>query len=206
MSLIDEILEPYAELENSVNLLMKELFSETCGMCTACCCRADICEEAIESAFLSKLLKRQGLGSNDMDDRYGWLDLNGCSLDYGRPPICYAYFCDQLISRLPDDDTRLAARKLGQIMDHVGKDALGDWNLVDIKHNDDLDKVSVDQLFQRLGEAQTAFQIIEQYMQSGRFNRADREILAALSGHRSFLSHREKRQRQRGPDRIPYWI
>lgn len=182
MSLIDEILEPYAELENSVNLLMKELFSETCGMCTACCCRADICEEAIESAFLSKLLKRQGLGSNDMDDRYGWLDLNGCSLDYGRPPICYAYFCDQLISRLPDDDTRLAARKLGQIMDHVGKDALGDWNLVDIKHNDDLDKVSVDQLFQRLGEAQTAFQIIEQYMQSGRFNRADREILAALSG------------------------
>ena len=181
MSPIDEILKPYAELESSVNLLMKELFSETCGMCTACCCRADICEEAIESAFLSKLLKRQGLDANDMDDRYGWLDLNGCSLDYGRPPICYAYFCDQLLSRLPDDDARLAAQKLGQLMDHVGKDALGNWTLVDIKNNDDLDKVSVDELSRRLEEAQEALQIIEQYMQSGRFNRADREILDALS-------------------------
>jgi hypothetical protein len=181
MSLIDEVLEPYAALENSVNLLMKQLFSTTCGMCTACCCRADICEEALESAFLSKLLKRQGLGANDLDDRYGWLDLNGCSLEYGRPPICYSYFCDQLLSRLPDDDARYAAQKLGQLMDHVGKDALGDWNLVDIKNADDLDKVSVDELFQRLEEAQEAFQLIEQYLESGRFNRADREVLDALS-------------------------
>lgn len=181
MDPIDEILEPYAELENSVNQLMKELFSETCGMCTACCCRADICEEALESAFLSKLLKRQGLGENDLDDRYGWLDLNGCSLDYGRPPICYAYFCDQLLSRLPDDDVRLVARKLGRLMDHVGKDALGDWSLVDIKNADDLDKVPVDGIFQRLEEAQEAFLVIEQYMQSGRLSAAEHGILSAFS-------------------------
>ena len=181
MSEIDDILKPYADLENAVNLMMKELFSTTCGMCTACCCRADICEEALESAFLSKLLARQGLGPNNLDDRYGWLDLNGCSLEYGRPPICYSYFCDQLLSRLPDDEARYAAQKLGQLMDHVGADALGDWNLVDIKNADDLDRVSVDDLFRRLEQAQEGFSIIEQYMQSGRFNRADREVLDALS-------------------------
>ena len=134
MNSIEDLLEPYAELENSINQRMKELFSETCGMCTACCCRADICEEAMESAFLSRLLEKQGLSAIDMDDRYGWLDLNGCSLEYGRPPICYAYFCDQLLERLPDDESRLSARVLGQMMDHIGRNALGNLHLVEIKN------------------------------------------------------------------------
>ena len=112
MHSIDDILEPYAELERSVRSLMTELFSETCSMCTACCCRADICEEATQSAFLSRLLKKQGLTEKDMDDRIGWLDLSGCTLKYGKPPICYAYFCDQLLARLPDDDTRYATTVL----------------------------------------------------------------------------------------------
>ena len=105
MTVMSDILKPYADLEHSIQQLMTQLCSETCGMCTACCCRADICEEATSSAFLSLLLERQGLTADDMDDRFGWLDLNGCSLDYGRPPICYAYFCNELLSDLPDDES-----------------------------------------------------------------------------------------------------
>ncbi len=178
---IDDILDPYAELEASIRQLMTQLFSETCGICTACCCRADICEEATESPFLAKLLERQGLSSVDMDDRYGWLDLNGCLLEYGRPPICYAYFCDQLLARLPDDDARLAARVLGQMMNHIGANVLGSLHLVEIKNPDDLDKVSVNSLFQRLEEAQAAFGVIEEYIQSGRLSAADHETLARIS-------------------------
>ena len=181
MNSIEDLLMPYAELERSVNHRMKELFSETCGMCTACCCRADICEEAMESAFLSKLLEKQGLSANDMDDRYGWLDINGCSLEYGRPPICYAYFCDQLLTRLPDDESRLSARVLGQLMDHIGRNALGDLHLVEIKNPNDLNQVSADELFKRLEEARAAFEVIEEYLQSNRINAADREILAHIS-------------------------
>jgi hypothetical protein len=180
MNSIEDILEPYAELEQSVGSLMTELFSETCGMCTACCCRADICEEALASAFLSMLLKQQGLSEKDLDDRYGWLDMHGCSLEYGRPPVCYTYFCDELLARLPDDEARLATRTLGRLMAHVGKDALGSWHLVEIVNPDDLAKVSVDELFHRLEEAQAALEVIEGCIQSGRLRAADHEILAAI--------------------------
>lgn len=135
----------------------------------------------MESAFLSKLLEKQGLSAIDMDDRYGWLDLNGCSLEYGRPPICYAYFCDQLLERLPDDESRLSARVLGQLMDHIGRNALGNLHLVEIKNPSDLNQVSTDELFKRLEEAQAAFEVIEEYLQSNRINAANREILAHIS-------------------------
>ena len=177
---INDILKPYAELEASIRQRVVELFSETCGSCTACCCRADICEEALESAFLSKLLELQGLSMADMDDRYGWLDLDGCSLEYGRPPICYAYFCDELLARLPDDEDRLTAQVLGKLMDHVGKNALGNLHLVEIRNPTDLEKVDPDGLFQRLEEAQAAFEVIEEYLQAGRLSAADRATLAAI--------------------------
>lgn len=181
MQTIEQLLQPYAELEISVRTLMTELFSDTCGLCTACCCRADICEEACHSAFLSLLLERQGVSPADMDDRIGWLDLNGCTLVYGKPPICYEYFCDQLLARLPDDEARLAARVLGKLMDHVGKDAGDGCHLVEIMNPADLDKVSVDAVSLRLEEAKEAFDVIEQYMQTGRLNRADLEVLAAIA-------------------------
>jgi hypothetical protein len=180
MQPIDDILEPYAELEKSVRSLMAELFSESCGMCTACCCRADICEETTQSAFLSKLLVKQDLSADDMDDRIGWLDLHGCSLEYGKPPICYEYFCDQLLARLPDEEARFSARILGKLMDYVGQNALGSWHLVEIMNVNDLGKVSIDMLTQRLDEAVLAFEAIEEYMQAGRLTASNREALAII--------------------------
>ena len=115
-----------------------------------------------------------------MDDRYGWLDLSGCSLEYGRPPICFAYYCGQLLARLPDDEARFSARILGQLMSHVGKNALGEWHLTEIKNPADLENVSIDDLFQRLEEAQAAFEVIEGYIESGRLSASDREILSAI--------------------------
>ncbi|MDF7800778.1 hypothetical protein P4C99_14985 [Pontiellaceae bacterium B1224] len=178
---MQKMLNAYAELEHSIRNLMTELFSETCGMCTACCCRADICEEATGSAFLSLLLKKQGLSERDMDEKYGWLDLHGCSLEYGRPPICYAYYCDQLLSRLPDDETRFSARILGNLMQHIGENALGGWHLVEIMDSKDLEKLDYPTLFQRLEESQAAFHVIEGFMQSGRLTAADHEVLNVIT-------------------------
>ncbi len=180
MTLIDDILEPYAELELSIQELMTMLFSETCGMCTACCCRADICEEAIQSAFLSKLLENQGLSITQMDDRYGWLDTDGCSLKYGRPPICYIYFCGELLARLPTDEDRYTARILGSLIDHIGKDALEGGHLTEIINPEELNKVSTDDLFQRLKEAHAALEVIKDYLHSGRLSLSDRKILSII--------------------------
>ena len=180
MNSITDILEPYAELEISVRTLMTNLFSETCGLCTACCCRADICEEATRSPFLSLLLEKQGLSVKKMDDRFGWLDVNGCALEYGRPPICYDYFCDELIDRLPDDDARLVARTLGRLMGHVGQNALNEWHLVEIMNPVDLEKVDFDQLSQKLEEALAAFEVVEEYIQTGRLSRVNHETLSVI--------------------------
>jgi len=178
--LINDILKPYAELERSVRSLMTELFSETCGMCTACCCRADICEEATGSAFLSLLLEQQELSADDMDDRFGWIDLHGCSLEYGRPPICYIYFCDELLARLPDDDSRHVAETLGRLMNHIGQNAIGEWHLVEIMDAKDLEKVDPAPLSRRMEEARSAFDVIEKYILSGRLSAADRETLSEI--------------------------
>ena len=181
MNSIDDLLLPYSELETAVRDLMAQLFSDTCGMCTACCCRADICEEAIESAFLSRLLKQQGLSAEDMDDRIGWLDLSGCTLKYGKPPICYSYFCGQLLARLPDDETRLATRVLGKLMHHIGQRALGDWNLTEIQRVEDLEKINLAEITERLNEAQTALDVITTFVSSGRLDKSDYQILSTIT-------------------------
>lgn len=178
---LESILDAYIALENSVRQLQTHLFSETCGLCTACCCRADICEETVQSAFLSLLLKRQERTAGEMDDRYGWLDLHGCSLDYGRPPVCYAFFCDELLARLPDDETRWVIRILGRLMDYVGEHAVNDWHLVEIMNLDDLELVDTDALSLRLEEAAAAFDVIEQYVETGRLLKSDRDLLAAFA-------------------------
>lgn len=179
-STIETIMPPYIELESRISQLMKRLFSDICGLCTACCCRVDICEEATQSAFLSQLLTQQGLEEKDLDDRFGWLDQNGCSLEYGRPPICYAYFCDQLLARLPDEETRYATRVLGRLIDYVGENALNEWHLVEIMDAADLMKVDTDALSLRLEQAQQACRIVEQFIETGRLVKEDYLILSAI--------------------------
>jgi len=177
----DLFVEKYVELESAVRQRMTELFSESCGICTACCCRADICEEAGESAFLARLLEMQGLRADDMDERYGWLDLHGCSLEYGRPPVCYAYFCDELLADMQDDDLRFAARVLGKLINHIGIKARGGLHLVEIMDPADLENLNFDRLSRRLDQAVAAFHAIERYLDTGRFSAADREIVSKIS-------------------------
>ena len=181
MTDLDHLIERYSDLEYGIREKMAQLFCGICGMCTACCCRADICEEATQSAFLSLLLKKQGLSKDKMDEKYGWLDLHGCSLDYGRPPVCYSYYCDELLERLPDDEARLSAKILGNLIFHIGRNALGGWHLVEIMDPKDLEKVDYPQLFQCLKEAEVAYSVIDDYLQSGRLSLADRSVLETIT-------------------------
>ncbi|QBG47114.1 hypothetical protein EGM51_06785 [Verrucomicrobia bacterium S94] len=181
MPYLEKLIEEYAALECDIREVMTHLFSGICAMCTACCCRADICEEALESAFLAHLLEKQDLGEKDMDDRFGWLDLTGCSLDYGRPPVCYAYYCDQLLARLPDDTSRYAANVLGKLIHHIGQRALNSRHLVEIMDPDDLEKINLNRLSLRLEEARSAFEVIKSFLSTGMLNKADRDVLAVIT-------------------------
>ena len=173
----------YAGLERAVGRLMSEWCGESCGLCTVCCCRADICEEALHSPFLARLLQAEGLSERQLDDRYGWRDLHGCTLACGRPPVCYAYFCDELLENLPDETARMALRTLGMLMQHIGEKALNGQHLVEIMDAAALQQVDCARLFRRLAEARAAFEVIEAFTRLGRLTHADRAVLGRISAN-----------------------
>ncbi len=180
MNPVETIINPYIRLECDIRELMSRLFSSTCGLCTACCCRADICEETTQSAFLSLLLNKQGRSAETMDDRYGWLDIHGCALEYGRPPVCYAFFCDELLARLPDEETRWVVRILGRLINYIGESAVGDTHLVELQTLEDLEAADLAGITTRLEEAQAVLEIVEEYVENGHLGAAERDILGKI--------------------------
>lgn len=181
MESLESFLSDYAAFESTIRSVMIQLFSGTCGLCTACCCRVDICEEAHQSAFLSLLLAKQGLSAGEMDDRFGWLDLHGCSLKYGRPPVCYTYFCDELLARIPDEQSRWIVRTLGRLIDYIGENAMKGSHLVEISNPSDLENLDIPALYTRLEEAQGGFEVIEQFLETGLLSKAERDLLVTFA-------------------------
>ena len=166
MNSIEELFEPYARLESILLERLADWIGSVCGICTVCCCRADICEEALESAFLSRLLIKQGLDETEMSEQYGWLMPSGCRLRFGRPPICHAYFCDQLLARLPDPETREVISLLGMLPYHIGVGALGELHLTEIRDPADLERVDFSRLEQQLAEAKGALSGVDEFFRT----------------------------------------
>jgi hypothetical protein len=180
MNKLEEFLEPYIEFEIRVREQMNTLFGETCGMCTACCCRADVCEETLASPFLKQLLTRQEKTAADLDDRYGWLDTYGCTLEYGRPPVCYTYYCGDLLSIAPDEETRQVITTFGRLIEYVGEEAYEHWHITEIMTPNALEQINIDQLHERLETATEVLDIIEEFFQTGRLTLADRDLMETI--------------------------
>lgn len=171
-------IDRYVELEQVVQQLIACRCADFCELCTACCCRADICEEALESPFLQRVHRRLRLDS----DRYGFLDTAGCTLPAGRPPVCYAFFCDELLAAQEDDFQRDLLRVLGHLVSLVGEKALGTAHLVELMDDDQLDQVDFAKLTARVDRALDAAEQIRAGMQTGRLDAAAREFLERLAG------------------------
>lgn len=171
---LKHLLENYAELERGVQKLVSEQCFSMCSFCTtACCCRADLCEEALESPFLRLLHRRNELES----DRYGFLIETGCALKTGRPPICYEFFCDDLLGTLPNNLYRKMIRILGMLPTHAGQNAFGETHLVEIMRLEDLDGVAFQCLETQLQESFQALEILRAFFNEKTLpNDADRVL------------------------------
>ncbi|MFA7256500.1 MAG: hypothetical protein WC047_02870 [Kiritimatiellales bacterium] len=159
-SRLKNLLEEYAGLERGVQELVSAQCGPVCGLCTvACCCRADICEEALESPFLRLLHKQDTLDS----DRYGFLTETGCALPAGRPPICYEFFCEELLNSLPDEKCRELLKILGRLPTHAGQNALGDAHLVEIMQKAELEHLAFQRLEKQLQESFQCLEILRRF-------------------------------------------
>jgi hypothetical protein len=93
-----DLLDRYICLEREIQTLVSPLVRGYCAACAGVCCKREICKESIESEFLSILVAKQGVR---YDDRSGWLGPAGCRLEYGRPLVCYEFFCEDIQNSPP---------------------------------------------------------------------------------------------------------
>ncbi|NCC51849.1 MAG: hypothetical protein EOM20_11610 [Spartobacteria bacterium] len=156
------VIRRYARVEQDIRALVQERCSHICGLCPVICCRYDICEEVGDSPFLSLL---QALYTPDeyMDDRYGWLGGAGCLLTCGRPPVCYAFFCDELLACFEDARERYILETLGRLIGYIGDRALGRRHLVEITDREQLHKLNLKRIMKRTEEAHEVYRIIRDY-------------------------------------------
>ena len=173
------LIEEYATLERSVQELVSAQCRKACELCTACCCRADLCEEALESPFLRAVHGRSELDS----DRYGFLTENGCGLKIGRPPVCYEFFCDELMATQPDDLHRDVLLVLGRLPTYAGENAHGEEHLVEIMQAEDLEHLAFQRLEKQFQNAREALDCICAFYNEGalpeHFHRALSRITVA---------------------------
>jgi hypothetical protein len=91
---LGQLLDRYICLEKKIQKLIYPLSKNYCSKCHGKCCSEQICKESTESVFLSMLVEKQSI---QYDNRNGWLGTSGCRLDYGRPLVCYEFFCEDLL-------------------------------------------------------------------------------------------------------------
>jgi hypothetical protein len=92
-STLIEIRKVHIEIEHYLQQLAAHSSSNECSTCTNVCCREEFCRESKTSDFLRFIL---GDKIVDYHEKNGWLDKSsGCTITYGRPFVCYEFFCSQ---------------------------------------------------------------------------------------------------------------
>lgn len=174
-----QILEKYAAFETAVRRQISDFCAPHCSVCALVCCRAEFCRENIDSPFLS-LLSSEIQCDAAYNAACGWLTSSGCALSAGRPPVCYQFNCDKILTSLPDDLNRYLIRVLSDLVPHIGKRALGNRHLVEIMDPAQLKKVKHGRFEKRLGESRNALQVIQSYKRQGFLPASARPILSKI--------------------------
>jgi len=87
------IRDVHIEVEFILQSLAALQDDKPCASCTNVCCKEVMCRESIDSDFLRFLLGH--LVEGYIADAGWYVPGSGCRLSYGRPLVCYEYFCDK---------------------------------------------------------------------------------------------------------------
>jgi hypothetical protein len=133
------LFDRYVCLEREVQKRVSPIVHRYCAVCAGECCKIEICKESIESMFLFALVKKQGIR---YDDRSGWLGAAGCKLEYGRPPVCYDFFCDDIMAN--KSFQALQIRKITRDFVSIGNKVYANTHLICVADLDVLTPKKID--------------------------------------------------------------
>ena len=156
-------MKKYAAFEAEVNAYAIAIYLNHCATCKGICCKADYCEESITSPFLRRL-RQHFVPDAVYDSERGWLTKTGCALPVGRPPVCHQYLCDTILSIRSEPEFRYALTLLSNLVNHIGKKALGRKHIVELQEFSELKRINFTRFEKQLDEAQTAFKRVRVYL------------------------------------------
>jgi hypothetical protein len=165
---MDELIEAYGKLEHRILRLTTRLNGEYCRACEGGCCRLDICEESEQSLFLSRV-RRYFNEPLHISSTLGWKESNGCALQTGRPPVCYEFYCDELLEQQSSPLERWILEVTGRLLTFAGEKALPGLHLVEIERSEDLNRIQTRQLLKQVRRAAQALDALEQFAETRRF-------------------------------------
>jgi hypothetical protein len=119
------LFQKYLSLEKDIQKRTKQISEHFCKECTSKCCKEEMCRESIESKFLYILIEKQNV---DYDRQKGWIGPSGCRLNYGRPLVCYEFFCERILF-----NNNFRASDIQQIIKEfisIGNRAYGNTHLI----------------------------------------------------------------------------
>ncbi len=91
---LQQIRSAHIRIEGKLQRIAAVVTRSECAACASVCCRERFCRESVDSDFLRFIL---GDKTKEYDRDTGWLRMGkGCILSFGRPLVCYEYFCSDL--------------------------------------------------------------------------------------------------------------
>ena len=142
---LKKLFDDYIFLEKEIQKLIFPISRSFCSKCLGNCCREEICKESIDSTFLSILTGKQKIRFNSQN---GWLGPLGCKLDYGRPLVCYEFFCEDILKTC-----LFRSSNINSIINDfisIGNRAYGNTHLLCIDNLDILSSNKINQIMYKI--------------------------------------------------------
>ncbi len=160
----------YHYLESKVKLLLSKACISFCSECIDRCCRQDICSESISSYWLRIIWSLCGHEISQYDDDKGWLSSYGCNLTAGRPPVCYEFFCNRMLEKIPKGTYLSCLKNISKLPSFVGKNALGNSHLVTLSSKEILSLLNFNRLRNRISKCLNLYKEYERQLYTVAFD------------------------------------
>ncbi|MCB2193929.1 MAG: hypothetical protein KQI62_20310 [Deltaproteobacteria bacterium] len=143
----------YQLLEHKTRRLISLVCFPSCSTCKTVCCNKAFCEESINSYWLSFIRHVVSCGGGQYDEVNGWLSPHGCQLPAGRPPVCYEFICNKILTAVSSKPFWDCFKSLTMLLTYAGEKALGNEHLITLSRRQIHTKIKLAKLEKRIVKA-----------------------------------------------------